>query len=352
MKNLIKNKIVLITGGTGSIGAELVRQTLKFGPKQVRILSRDQTKQLYLEKELNEFIRAESPNVRFFIGDIRDKERLKSIFRGVNIVFHAAALKHVSSCEYNLFEAIKTNVYGLQNVLEEAVANNVERFVYVSTDKAVNPSSIMGLTKYLGEKMVANTYYYQGAKRTPFASVRFGNVLNSSGSIIPLFKQQINQGGPVTITDPNMRRFFMPIPSAAQLVLSALNYSQVNETFILKMPSIKILDLAEVLIQEYAPRVGKDPKDIKIKIIGRYPGEKVHEQLISSEEAESAVEMKDFFIIRPKVLIPSKLGHIPNYIYPKGAGKPKTKSKGYSTAEVTPLTKEQIKKLLFNQNLL
>ncbi len=352
MENIVNGKTILVTGGTGSIGSEIVRQLLKFNPHQVRVFSRDQSKQLFLQNELKEYLRAESPNIRFLIGDIREKDRVKKAMHGVNIVIHAAALKHVASCEYNPFETVKTNVYGLQNVLEAAVEEDVEKFVYISTDKAAGPINIMGLTKSLGEKMAANTYYYQGPGRATFASVRFGNVLNSAGSVVPLFIEQIKKGGPITITHPEMKRFFMSIPQAARLVLDALKYSQVNETFVLKMPTIKIIDLAEVLIRKLAGRYGHNPNDIKIEFIGKSAGERIDERLMTEEEADECMETKEFFVIRPKLLIPYKKGHIPEYKVPDELKVIDIKSNQYNTTNSISLTQEEIEKILSKEGII
>jgi FlaA1/EpsC-like NDP-sugar epimerase len=342
MENLLKNKIVLVTGGTGSIGREIVKKILKFDPKQIRIFSRDQSKQLYLQYELEDH-----QKVRYLIGDIRDRERLSLAMQDVNIVFHAAALKHVASCEYNPFEAVKTNVLGLQNVIDEAIKNKVERFVYISTDKAANPIGVMGSTKALGEKLVSNAYYYQGDGNTIFSSVRFGNVLGSEGSVVPIFKNQIKKGFPITITDTKMKRFFMSISQAAELTLQALKHSQVNEIFVLKMPTMKILDLAESIIEEISPN-----KEAEIKIVGRKEGEKIDEQLMTKDEARNAIETKEFFIIRPELLIPFKEGHLAPYSPSEDLEIKESEEISYDTAKANLLSKVEIKEILRNANII
>ncbi len=346
MIEVLRDKTVLVTGGTGSIGKEIVKQVLRSSPKQVRVFSRDQSKQLHLQHELENDAR-----VRYLVGDIRDKERVKMAMEGVDIVFHAAALKHVVSCEYNPFEAVKTNVLGLQNVIEAALEREVERFVFISTDKAADPANVMGSTKALGEKLVTNAYYYKGHKKTIFACVRFGNVLGSDGSVVPIWKKQIEKGGPVTINDPDMRRFFMSIPQAAKLTLDALKYSQVNEIFVLKMPFMKIGDLAEVMINELAPKYGHSPEKMERKIIGKREGEKVIEKLMTEEEAQNAYENDEFFVIRPALLIPYKSEHIPPY-HIENMPLRKCTQAVYDTAHGSLISKEQIKELLKNAEVI
>src|SRR3989338_5094048 len=226
----LKNKTVLVTGGTGSIGSEIVRQLLKTKARQIRIFSRDEHKQHELQNELGGDTR-----LRFLIGDIRDKERMDFAFQDVDIVFHAAALKHVSVCEYNPFEAVKTNIIGTQNVIENALRHNVEKVLAISTDKAADPGSVLGASKLMMERLVTAANATIGGKRTRFASVRFGNVLNSRGSVIPIWKKQIDEGKDVTITDLRATRFLMQIPDAVRLVFAALEHMQGGEIFVLKI---------------------------------------------------------------------------------------------------------------------
>ena len=214
MYDYLKGKKVLVTGGTGSIGSEIVRQVLAQSPEVVRIFSRDETKQYYLESILGR-----RPDLRYLVGDVREKDRLRRALKDIDVVFHTAALKQVPSCEYNPFEAVKTNVFGTQNVIEAALESGVSRVIAVSTDKAINPTSTMGATKLLSERLVATANSW--TSDTTFACVRFGNVLNSRGSLVPLAKSQIERGGPVTLTDEGMTRFMMPISEAVKLTLEA-----------------------------------------------------------------------------------------------------------------------------------
>ncbi|MBI4614533.1 MAG: SDR family NAD(P)-dependent oxidoreductase [Planctomycetes bacterium] len=292
MKEFFAGKRVLVTGGTGSIGSEIVRRLLACGPETVRVFSRDETKQFLLAQELGE-----RPDLRWLIGDVRDPDRLRRAMRRVHFVFHAAAMKHVPACEYNPFEAVLTNVVGTQNIIHAAIDAGVEKVISVSTDKAVDPSSTMGATKLLAERIVSSAYRFVPEVR--LATVRFGNVLGSRGSILPLVTSQVEKGGPVTLTSPEMTRFVMPIEKAAWLVLKACTMAWGGETFILRMPAVRIADLLPVLIEILAPRFGKDPGAIRIETIGKRAGEKIHESLLSEEEAERVESHPQMFVVRP-----------------------------------------------------
>lgn len=285
-------KKILITGGTGSIGSEIVRQLIPFGPDQIRIYSRDETKHFFLEKELSVLKR--SADIRYLIGDIRDKERLNKAFFDVDIVFHAAALKHVPYCEYNPFEAIKTNVHGTQNIVDLALEHDVEKVIAISTDKAVYPNTIMGVTKLLMERIVVSSQNYLGNATTKFSVVRFGNVLNSRGSVIPTWIEQIKEGGPVTVTDKHMRRYFMSIPDAVRLVFLASAKMMGQEIMVLKMEEKSVYEMAQQTIKKYA-----QGKDIGIKIIGVREREKMTEKLFTKEESELLIDNGSFYIILP-----------------------------------------------------
>lgn len=296
MSGPLKGKKVLVTGGTGSIGSEIVRQALAQDPAVVRVYSRDEGKQFDLQQEL----RAHD-NVRYLIGDIRDRERLRRALEDIDVIFHAAALKHVPACEFNPFEAVKTNVLGVQNLIEAALDEEVEKVIAISTDKVANPTNTMGATKLLSERLIAAANYYKGSRRTVFSCVRFGNVVGSRGSVIPLFHEQIRRGGPVTVTDPEMTRFMMTIPQAVQLVLRAAEMAQGGETFILKMPVVRLGDLVAAMLDELAPRYGFPPRAVPVEIIGLRPGEKKDEELMTEEEAGRALELPDMFVILPMI---------------------------------------------------
>ena len=216
---------------------------------------------------------------------------------GVDIVFNVAAMKHVPLCEFNPFEAVKTNVLGTQNVVDASRAANVEKLIHVSTDKAAMPVNVMGATKLLAEKIAISAEHYKGPHKTLFSAVRFGNVFASRGSVVPLFYEQIKKGGPVTLTDENMTRFMMRIPEAAELVLKATVLSKGEDLFILKMPVIRIKDLVSAMIDILAPSFGRNPSDIKVKIIGKREGEKKYELLMNDEEADGVYENSQMFYI-------------------------------------------------------
>ena len=293
MVNIFKDKTLLVLGGAGSIGSEIIVKLVQYEPKAIRILDINETALADLENKLQSDIDI----IRPFIGDIKDKERLKRAMEDVQIVFHAAALKHVSLCEYNPFEAIKTNVVGTQNIIEVAMDANVERMITISTDKAVNPASVMGATKLLAERLTISANSYQGLHTTIYSCVRFGNVLNSRGSVVPLFKGQVKKGGPVTITHPEMTRFVMSIPKAVDLVIKAAEMSKGGEIFIFKMPALFITDLAAVMIRKLAPVFGYNEKDIKTMINGKRVGEKLYEELLTEDEVNVASETDDMYII-------------------------------------------------------
>lgn len=291
LKQYYKNKKVLITGGAGSIGSEIAKTILTYKPGVIRILDNNEAGLFDIKHYLN------SQKVRLLYGDIRDKNRIKIALENIDIVFHAAAMKHVGLCEMNPFEAIKTNVLGAQNLIESTIELGVKKVLGISTDKAVDPINVMGATKLLAERLFLSAKHYKGGKDTLFSCVRFGNVLVSQGSVIPLFIKQIKDGGPVTITDPDMTRFAMRITDAVDLILKAGYLTSSQEIFILKMPVIKIADLAELLIRGLAPRYGYSPEKIKIKIIGNEFREKTHEELFTYDELPHIKETKDMFIV-------------------------------------------------------
>lgn len=284
-----KGKSILITGGCGSIGTELANRLVKEA-KVIRIFDNNENGLFNAQQRYKDY-----KNVRFLLGDIRDKERLDLAMENIDVVFHLAALKHVWACEYNPFEAAKTNISGLQNTVDCAMKHNVEKFIFTSSDKAANPSNIMGTTKLAGEKLVTAANYYKGNRKTIFSSIRFGNVMGSSGSVIPLFREQIKNGGPVTLTDPKMTRFVISMEQAINLVLEAADMAKGGEVFILKMESINVKDLADAMIEE----LGKGK--IQTKIEGTKPGEKLYEELFTEEEATRALEAEDMFVILPQI---------------------------------------------------
>jgi UDP-N-acetylglucosamine 4,6-dehydratase/5-epimerase len=294
MNDEFRGKKILVTGGAGSIGSSIVRRLLAYDPSVVRVFSRDDSKQFALRMRLNN-----DDRLRFLVGDIRDKARLGMAMEDVDIVFHAAALKHVTACENDPFEAVKTNVLGTQNVIECALERGVDKVVGVSTDKAADPTSVLGCTKLLSEKLMQATGNYKGKKHTRFCFVRFGNVIGSRGSVIPLLAWQVKRGEQVTLTDRGMYRFFMSIDDAVGLIFKATLLMRDREVFILKMPIMRIEDLVEVCVDLYARKHGIDPASIGINVIGRKNGERLHEKLVGRDECSNALETSDMFILRP-----------------------------------------------------
>lgn len=294
ISSYIEGKRILVTGGAGSIGREIVKTLLKYNPLAVRVFDNNETALNDLTLSLNSKI------LRPLYGNISDQGRLELALDDVDIVFHTAALKHVPVCEFNPFEAVKTNVIGTQNVITASIRQNVDKFILISTDKAVNPYSIMGTTKLLAERLTLTSNNYRGNKRTKLFCVRFGNVVNSRGSIIPLFLEQIKKGGPVTVTDPEMTRFIMTIPEAVSFILKSTILGHGGEIFIKKMSSLRISDLAKTMVNYYGSEFGFKPDEIQIKIIGKRPGEKLHEILIDDEEADHTYESDDLYVIIPQ----------------------------------------------------
>lgn len=335
--SLFRNKKILVTGGTGSLGKELVRHLLKYhNPAIIRIYDVDETEQFDFQHELKGY----EDTVRFLLGDVRDKDRLNRAASGIDIIFHTAALKHVMACEYNPFEAVKTNVLGTQNIIDVAIDNNVKKIIFTSSDKAVNPSNTMGATKLLAEKLITAANYYKGARDCIFSSVRFGNVMGSRGSVIPLFNLQIKSKGPLTITDTTMTRFMMSMTQAVDLVFKSTEMAQGGEVFIFKMPVIRISDLSEVLIEELAPGYGYRKEEINIDIIGTKPGEKMYEELMTEDEASRSLEREDMFIIIPE--IKDELFNFDESVF----NAIQIRSKDYVSKDVMPITKDEIRTIL------
>ncbi len=277
---MFKDKILLITGGTGSFGHALLRRFIKEDIKEIRILSRDEKKQDDMRKEFND------DRLKFFIGDVRDRSSLTAAVRGADYIFHAAALKQVPSCEFFPIEAVKTNILGTDNVLEEAILHNVKKVVCLSTDKAAYPINAMGISKAMMEKtFVAKA---RMSENTVICGTRYGNVMASRGSVIPLFFEQIKNGNPITITNPNMTRFLMSLDEAVDLVLFAFEHGQSGDIFVQKSPASTVGDLAQAILDITG-------SDIKPKIIGTRHGEKVYETLLTKEEYSKADDLENYY---------------------------------------------------------
>ncbi len=278
-----KDQVVLVTGGTGSFGKKFIKILLEEKqPKKVIVFSRDELKQH--EMQVGGY---NQENLRYFIGDIRDRERLVRAMHGVDIVVHAAALKQVPACEYNPMEAIKTNIMGTANVVEAALDAGVKKVLMVSTDKAVSPANLYGATKLAGEKLTIQSNAYAGGSATRFSCVRYGNVVGSRGSIVPLFLKQ-RAGGTITVTDDRMTRFWLSLEQGVRFVITCIEQMEGGEVFVPKIPSTKVVDLAKAI----APNA-------EINIIGIRPGEKLHEMLISEDEARHTIELDSMFVVQP-----------------------------------------------------
>ncbi|MDF9844985.1 MULTISPECIES: polysaccharide biosynthesis protein [unclassified Paenibacillus] len=288
---MFNNKRILVTGGTGSWGHELIRQLLPQNPEEIIIFSRSESAQVAMSREY------EDNRLSFVIGDIRDKDALVAACRGVDYIIHLAALKHVPVCEDQPYEALKTNVIGTQNVIEAAIANHVEKAIYISTDKAANPSNFYGMTKAIGEKLFVYANLLRSGTR--FVTVRGGNVLGTNGSVVHLFMKQIRDKGQVRITDMHMTRFFLTLRDAISLLFKASEASVGGEIFVMTMPTCRIIDLAEVLIE------ASGKKDVSIIETGIRPGEKIHEILMSDFESRSTVVYDEqYLVILPTLNMP------------------------------------------------
>lgn len=288
---MFREKTILVTGGTGSFGKAFTGELLeKYNFGKIIILSRDEFKQDLMKKDFTEKYGAEAvKKLRFFIGDIRDLERLKRAFNGVDIVIHAAAMKQVPACEYNPTEAIKTNINGAMNIIDAALDCGVEKVVALSTDKAVNPINLYGGTKLVSDKLFVSANAYSGSHGTRFALVRYGNVSGSRGSVIPFFKDLIDQGhDELPVTDERMTRFWMTLDKAVKLVLMAVEKMTGGETFVFKNPSYKVTDIVKAM-----------SPNAKMKIVGIREGEKIHEVMITKDDSRSTYDYGDYYIIYP-----------------------------------------------------
>lgn len=336
MNGFYTGKKILIVGGTGSIGQHLLKHVLKENPAVVRIFSRDEYKQFELQQEYSEYT-----NIRYLIGDVRDEKRVLRAMEDIDFVFHLAAMKHVPACEYDPFEAVKTNVIGTQNVIQSALAQGVKRVLFTSTDKAISPTNTYGATKLTAERLISAANYQKGPKTTIFSSVRFGNVMGSRGSVIPLFKKQILEQGRVTVTNPNMYRYMMTPSQAISLMLKANQLATGGEVFVLKMPVVLLRDLVDVMIEEMT-RKYQLAKPIDIQVIGLRPGEKMYEELMTEDEARVALETEDMYILRP-AFGGRKATAYPNLIQPK------SQAQSYKDAVID---KETLRDWLLNENLI
>lgn len=279
----LRGKSIVITGGTGSFGKAFIKYALEnLEPSRIAVLSRDELKQYEFRNELND-----DPRVRWFIGDVRDRDRLMRAFNGVDVVIHAAAMKQVDTAEYNPFECIATNVLGAENVINACIDSGVERVIALSTDKASSPINLYGASKLCSDKLFVAGNHYSGASKTRFSVVRYGNVVGSRGSVVPLFKR-LAESGTLPITDPRMTRFWITLPQAVEFVVNSFDRMSGGEIFIPRIPSTTILDLAEAIVP-----------GSKIEVIGIRPGEKLHEEMISENDAHRTYRFRDHYVIAP-----------------------------------------------------
>lgn len=328
---LFRDKRILITGGLGSIGSEIARQLLHYNPKYITVMDNRETEMFYAKTSTQADNR-----IQYLFGDIRDKETVLKAMDAIDVVFHAAAMKHVVICEHDPMEAVKTNVIGTQNIIEAALHYNIERIIMISTDKAINPTNVMGATKLLAERLFSASSHKKGGKQTKFGIVRFGNVLASRGSVLEIWDNQLKAGKKISITDPKMTRFFMSIPESVKLIFNASQYANNGETFILKMPSIRICDLAKVFLN-----LRKMPS-ANWEIVGIRPGEKLHEELIFEEESSLILQNENMLVRLPLLTETNNSG---NYLQSSGFSKANVKSFS-SDNESSLLSENQIREVL------
>ena len=343
MPSIFTDKHIFITGVCGTIGQELIKQLIPHKPASIRGIDQDESGVATLFEKYRKM-----DHVDIILGDIRDREKMLYQFRGMQHIFHTAALKHVLLSERSPRDAVSTNIMGLQNVIEAAVnSRSVERFLFTSSDKAVNPTNVMGTTKLLGERLVTAISSHKHVNGPVFSSVRFGNVLGSHGSVVPIFKAQIAAGGPVTLTDSQMTRFVMTPAESIHLMMNAMKAAQGGEVFVTKMPIITIQDLAQVMIEELAPIYGHDPKKIKIKNIGAQAGEKLYEELLSSDEMRRSIELKKYYVIKPAFTSVYQ-----NISYQYAGALNTSVEHPYSSDLGRPLTKEELRLYLIKNRIL
>jgi FlaA1/EpsC-like NDP-sugar epimerase len=299
-KPFYEGKVVLITGGTGSWGQELSRQILAQDPKEVRIVSRGEHAQVDMMRNFND------PRLSFYLGDVRDLNRMMEVMQDVDVVFHLAALKHVPVAERHIWETVQTNVMGTQNIVDAARANKVERAIYVSSDKAVEPINLYGHTKAISEKIFITANAFPKSK-VVFSCIRAGNVLGTHGSVVPLFREQIAKHNKISLTDGNMTRFFVPVSNMVAFLAETASRAVGGEIFVPKMPAIKTMELAQTMITSLGN------KRTKVEVIGMRPGEKIHELLISHDEAQRTVEFPDHFVILPYAFIMQEVPQLELY---------------------------------------
>ena len=336
---MIKDKVILITGGTGFLGRNLTKEILKHKPKSIRIFSRDEVKHHLVEEEFKH-----DKRIRNLVGNVRDLPRLKKACKGVDIVIHAAALKRLDMIEYNVEESIKTNIQGTLNVVEACLDANVETAVFTSTDKACSPVNTYGACKFVGERIFTESNYNKGKVKTKFVCVRYGNVLKSTGSVIPFFEKKIMRGEKIPLTDERMTRFIISSEQAVQLIFNAIEYGIGGEIFVPRLPAFKITNLVEVLKE-------KHDADNEIEIIGIRPGEKIHEVMINKAEIPRTYKFKDMHVITSSIQDYQKwIKNKPKYVKESNLLKEED-MKNYSSKD-NVISKEELEKLFKKLNLI
>jgi len=342
--NFFQRKRILVTGACGTIGSQLISQLLQDPLYQVQeVIGIDNNEnQIFFHDQ--KYI--QDPRIHFYIADVRDFGGIDRLMEDIDIVFHTAAMKHVIVSERSPEQAIQTNIIGVQNIIDSATKNNVGNVVFTSSDKAVNPTNVMGTSKLMGERLITAANSRQRGQGTIFSSTRFGNVLGSSGSVIPIFHNQIATGRSITVTDVAMTRFVMSTDQAVSLVIASAEKAQGGEVFITKMPVIRIMDLAKTMIMELGPIYEREPERVNIDIIGCKPGEKVYEELMSQEETRRAFELDQYFVVLPAFRgIYQDISYDYNNIISKTVGMP------YTSAEEPPLSTHEITNFLKENQL-
>ena len=331
MQSYLAGRKVAVTGACGTIGQRLVEQLLtEHGVGTLIGIDQNETELVFLRERYRDY-----PNADFSLCDVRDANLLGRITRKMDVLYHAAALKHVSVCERSPMEAVHTNILGVQNIIQVAIDNGIERLVFTSSDKAVNPTGVLGATKLMGEHLVTAAAVDPHHVGQVFLSTRFGNVIGSRGSVVPIFLQQIRAGGPITLTDPAMTRFIMSPHEAVRLLIESGDVGKPGEVLITKMPAVLMADLAEVMLEKYAPRFGFRPEGIPILTVGARTGEKWHEELMNEEETRRSSERGDYYVVHPALALGG------NSLRPTVDG-----PSPYNSGNVSPLDRAQISAVL------
>jgi FlaA1/EpsC-like NDP-sugar epimerase len=337
-----RGKRVFITGVCGTVGQELLRQVVSHGPDEVIGIDNNESELFFVSEHYSA-----NPAVKLYLGDLRDRECLQRQLEGMDVVLHTAALKHVVLCEQSPRDAVQTNILGTQNLVDAALANGVQRVLFTSSDKAVNPTSVMGTSKLMGERLMTAAHALRRNGGPIFASTRFGNVLGSRGSVLPLFRRQIEAGGPVTLTHPDMSRFIMTLKEAVHLVMESVFMARGGEVFVTKMPVVRIADVARVMVEELAAAYGHRPEDVQVVNVGTKPGEKLYEELMNEEEVRRTVELTRYFVVTPAFQAVYQ-----NIDYTYEGAVPTPVVEAYNSANAAPMSRETLRRYLYEHGLL